>query len=49
VASADHATRNLLADLQANERYIITHGDFRATLVENFEQILRAHDHAQSG
>lgn len=47
VASADHATRNLLADLIANERYIITHGEYRESLVANFEQILRAHDRAQ--
>jgi NAD(P)-dependent dehydrogenase (short-subunit alcohol dehydrogenase family) len=49
VATAEHATRNLLADLAANQRYIITHGDYRETIVANFEQILLAHDRAQSG
>ena len=48
VASAEYATRNLLAELQANARYIITHGEFRANLMENFEAILHAHDRAQS-
>jgi len=47
VASADHATRHLLADLAANERYIITHGEYRQSLVETYQQILRAHDRAQ--
>lgn len=46
-ASADHATRHLLADLIANERYIITHGEYRENLVENFDVIMRAHDRAQ--
>jgi len=47
VASADHATRHLLDDRAANERYIITHGEYRQSLVATFEQILRAHDRAQ--
>lgn len=48
VATADHATRHLLADLAANERYIITHGEYRGSIVANFEEILRAHDRAQT-
>ena len=47
-ASADHATRHLLADLIANERYIITHGEYRESLVSNFDDVLRAHERAQS-
>jgi NAD(P)-dependent dehydrogenase (short-subunit alcohol dehydrogenase family) len=30
IATADHAVRNLLTDLLANEPYVITHGDYRA-------------------
>lgn len=48
VASADHATRHLLADLIANERYIITHGEYRESLVSNFDDVMRAHERAQS-
>ena len=47
VASTDHATRNLLADLAANEHYIITHGAYRDSLIEHAGKILRAHDRAQ--
>lgn len=49
VATAAHATRHLLADLAANERYIITHGQYRDSLEANHEAILRAHDRAQLG
>lgn len=49
VATAEHATRHLLADLVANERYIITHGDYRDSLEANHAAILRAHDRAQIG
>ena len=48
VATAEHATRHLLADLAADERYIITHGEYRDSLVANHEAILRAHDRAQA-
>jgi hypothetical protein len=47
-ASADHATRHLLADLMANERYIVTHGEYRESLVANFDDVMRAHERAQS-
>lgn len=47
VATAEHATRHLLADLAANERYIITHGKYRQQLLDNHEAILRAHDRGQ--
>jgi NAD(P)-dependent dehydrogenase (short-subunit alcohol dehydrogenase family) len=30
VATAEHAARNVLAELEANRPYIITHGDYRA-------------------
>jgi NAD(P)-dependent dehydrogenase (short-subunit alcohol dehydrogenase family) len=47
VASAEYATRHLLAELAANERYIFTHGEYRQSLLETHAQILRAHDRAQ--
>jgi NAD(P)-dependent dehydrogenase (short-subunit alcohol dehydrogenase family) len=48
VVTAEHATRNLLVDLAANERFIITHGQYRDSIVDRFEDLLRAHDRAQS-
>jgi hypothetical protein len=48
VATAEHATRHLLADLAANARYIITHGNYRESIVATYEQILQAHDRAQN-
>lgn len=44
VATADHATRHLLEELAANRRYIITHGDCRDAIVDNFEELLAAQD-----
>jgi NAD(P)-dependent dehydrogenase (short-subunit alcohol dehydrogenase family) len=48
VASAEHATRNVLTDLAADERYIITHGEYRDSLLANHTDILKAHERAQS-
>ena len=48
VVTAERATRNLLTELAANERYIITHGQYRDSIVDRFEDLLRAHDRAQS-
>jgi NAD(P)-dependent dehydrogenase (short-subunit alcohol dehydrogenase family) len=36
-------------DVAANERYIITHGQYRDGIQERFDDLLRAYDHAQSG
>jgi short-subunit dehydrogenase len=47
LATAEHATRHLIDDLMANERYIFTHGDYRDSLVGNAEALLRAHDRGQ--
>lgn len=47
VATAEHATRHLLVDLAANERYIITHGEYRQQLSDYCAAILRAHDRGQ--
>jgi NAD(P)-dependent dehydrogenase (short-subunit alcohol dehydrogenase family) len=48
VATAEHATRHILADVIANERYIITHGEYRDSLLANHADIMRAHDRAQT-
>ena len=47
VATAEHATRHLIAALAANRRYIITHGNCRQVITSNFEELLAAHDRAQ--
>ena len=49
VATAEHAARNILPDLLANERYIVTHGAYRAQLEETFDALLKAHDRGQDG
>lgn len=48
VATTEHATRHLLADLAANERFIVSHGQYRDELVERQEAILAAFDRGQS-
>jgi NAD(P)-dependent dehydrogenase (short-subunit alcohol dehydrogenase family) len=47
VATAEYATRNILEDLAANERYIITHGEYRDSLIANHADVMRAHERAQ--
>jgi NAD(P)-dependent dehydrogenase (short-subunit alcohol dehydrogenase family) len=47
VATAEYATRHLIADLMTDERFIITHGEYRRQLLDNHEAILRAHDRGQ--
>ena len=47
VASAEHATRNILEDLAANERYIITHSEYRDSLLAKHTGVMRAHERAQ--
>jgi NAD(P)-dependent dehydrogenase (short-subunit alcohol dehydrogenase family) len=47
VATAEHATRHILADLAADERYIITHGEYGEQLLANHAEIMRAHARAQ--
>jgi NAD(P)-dependent dehydrogenase (short-subunit alcohol dehydrogenase family) len=42
VATPEHAVRNLLADLRADEPYIITHGAYRPQVEERFARILDA-------
>ena len=42
VATAEHAVRNLIADLVADEPYVITHGDYRAA----YQERLAAYDAA---
>jgi NAD(P)-dependent dehydrogenase (short-subunit alcohol dehydrogenase family) len=44
VATPEHATRNLLADLVANEPYIITHGAYRASYHQRLAAVEAAFD-----
>ena len=46
VATADYATRHLLAELVENRRYIITHGDCREAISGHCEELSAAHDRA---
>jgi len=46
VATAEHATRHLLAELAANRRYIITHGDCRDAIAGNYAELSAAQDRA---
>ena len=47
VATPQHATRNLLEDLSANHRYIISHGQYRNEIVERDADMLAAFDRGQ--
>jgi NAD(P)-dependent dehydrogenase (short-subunit alcohol dehydrogenase family) len=47
VATTEHATRNLLEDLAADQPYIVTHGDYRSELIERNEALLAAFDRGQ--
>jgi NAD(P)-dependent dehydrogenase (short-subunit alcohol dehydrogenase family) len=42
VASPEHAVRNLVADLQAGEPYVITHGDYRGQVEAHHAEIIAA-------
>jgi NAD(P)-dependent dehydrogenase (short-subunit alcohol dehydrogenase family) len=44
VATPDHAVRNLLEDLVADEPYVITHGDYRGAYHRRLEAIEAAFD-----
>jgi NAD(P)-dependent dehydrogenase (short-subunit alcohol dehydrogenase family) len=44
VATAEHAVRNLLADLDANQRYIFTHGNYRDQIEAQQQEVLAAFD-----
>jgi NAD(P)-dependent dehydrogenase (short-subunit alcohol dehydrogenase family) len=44
VASADHAVRNLLDELDAKRPYIITHGNYRAEVEAQQREVLAAFD-----
>jgi short-subunit dehydrogenase len=47
VVTAEHATRNVLAELAANHRYIVTHGNYRDEFMERCDDVLKALDRAQ--
>lgn len=44
LASAEHAVRNLLAELRLRQPYIITHGDYRAQVEKQQRSVLDAFD-----
>jgi NAD(P)-dependent dehydrogenase (short-subunit alcohol dehydrogenase family) len=48
IATPEHATRNLVADLLADQPYVITHGNYRADLHERFAAIDEAFDRMQN-
>lgn len=47
VATPEHATRHLLADLAVDEPYIVTHGDYRTELIDRNEALVAAFDRGQ--
>lgn len=47
VVTPEHATRNLLAELANNERFIVSHGAYRNELVERCDALVAAVDRAQ--
>ena len=49
VASAEHAVRNLLAELRAGVPYVITHGDYRADVEARQAEVLAAFDRMAAG
>lgn len=44
VASAEHAVRNLLAELREGARYVITHGDYRHQVEAHHDEVMQAFD-----
>lgn len=48
VVTAEYAIRNLLADLAANQRYIVTHDNYRSEFMERCDDILDAIERAQT-
>lgn len=49
VVTPEHATRNLLADLAADRRFIVSHGAYRDELVARCDDLIAAFDRAQDG
>jgi NAD(P)-dependent dehydrogenase (short-subunit alcohol dehydrogenase family) len=48
IATPEHATRNLLADLLADEPYVITHGTYRADFHERLAALEAAFDRMEA-
>lgn len=48
VVTPEHAVRNLLADLEADEPYVVTHGAARAGCTERHEALLAALDRMEA-
>lgn len=47
VATADYATRHLIENLEANERFIIAHGEYSKQLENCSGTILKVHSRGQ--
>jgi NAD(P)-dependent dehydrogenase (short-subunit alcohol dehydrogenase family) len=47
MVTPEHAVRNLLEELEADPRYIVSHGQYRNELVERCDDIVAAFDRAQ--
>ena len=47
MVTPEHAVRNLLAELEGDPRYIVSHGQYRSELVERCDDIVAAFDRAQ--
>jgi hypothetical protein len=48
IATAEHAVRNLLRDLVADEPYILTHGEYRARYNERRDAMDAAFDRLEA-
>lgn len=48
VVTPVHATRNLISKLKADRRFIISHGDYRADMVNRFDDLIAAYDRGTS-
>lgn len=49
MVTPERATRNLLAELENNERFIVSHGAYREELVARCDDLVAAYDRAQQG
>lgn len=49
MVTPEHAVRNLLEELEIDPRYIISHGQYRAELVERLDDMVASFDRAQKG
>ena len=48
VATPEHAVRNLLSELAAGSRYIITHGNYRQQITDSYADAMQAFDRMEA-